>query len=121
MTGLRVEDVQVNWAAGLPAYFSDGLRVENFADLTIDDYAGRQASAVGAAISLGNGSGVAITNSRALPGTATFVQLNQVQDRRVFANYDVGDAARVIEPNGQVFALQLGAPAAAMPAPHQAH
>ncbi len=121
VTGLRVEDVQVNWAAGLPAYFSDGLRVENFADLSIDDYAGRQASAAGAAISLENGSGVAITNSRALPGTATFVQLNQVQDRRVFANYDVGDAARVIEPNGQVFALQLGAPAAAMPAAHQPH
>ena len=107
--------MQVNWAAGLPAYFSDGLRVEDFSDLVINNYAGRQASAAGAAIWLQNGSGVAITNSRALPGTATFVQVNQVQNRRVFVNYDVGGAATVIEPADQVFAVQVGTARARQP------
>ena len=111
VTGLRLRDIQVDWEDAMPNYFSDGLRVEDFKDLTIDSYAGRQAQATaGAAISLKNGSGVAITNSRATPGTQTFLHLEKVEDRRVFVNYDVSAAAIVIAPEQQRFNTQIGVP-----------
>ena len=79
VSGLRMRDVQVDWADSMPEYFSEGVRVEEFKDLTIDSYSGRQAQAAGAAIVLEDGSGVAITNSRAQPGTGNlsgFAQLH---------------------------------------------
>jgi hypothetical protein len=101
--GLRLRDVQVDWPTAttpaLPDYYSDGIKIEDFKDLTIDDFEGRQAQmASGAAISLVNGTGVAVTNSRAMPGTRTFLQLDKVDGRRVFVNYDVKGAAKVIVP-----------------------
>src|SRR5450432_1680353 len=101
---LIMRDVQVDWATAMPDYFSDGVRVENFKDLAVDAFAGRQAqSAGGAALFLQNGSGVAVTNSRAAAGTRTFLQLDNVQERRVFVNYDLGGAAEVILPATQHF------------------
>jgi hypothetical protein len=79
VTDLRLRNVQIDWPTVMPDYFSDGVRIEDFNDLTIDSFAGRQAQpATGAAIFLKQGSGVSITNSRALPGTQTFLQLDQV-------------------------------------------
>jgi hypothetical protein len=111
VTGLQLRDVQVQWGDSIPAYFSDGLRVEDFKDLTIDSFVGRQAqSATGAAVWLLNGSGVSITGSRAMPGTRIFLQLDKAVDRRVFVNYDLRGAARVIAPAGQRFDTQIGVP-----------
>jgi hypothetical protein len=59
---------------------------------------------------LHNGSGVAITNSRASPGTSTFLQLDNVQDRRVFVNYDLSAAKQILDPAGQSFTTQSGLP-----------
>lgn len=109
VAGLRLRDVQVDWADAMPEYFTDGLRAEDFKDLTIDSFAGRQAQiATGAAICLKNGSGVSIANSRAMPGTRTFLQLDNVQDRRVFVNYDLSGAANIIAPANQRFDTQIG-------------
>jgi hypothetical protein len=102
----------VSWGTGLPDYFSDGLRVEDFSDLTVDSFSGSQAHAAsGAAISLHNGTGVAITNSRAMPGTRLFLQLENVENRRAFVNYDLTDAAKIIEPSNLHFTTELGVPA----------
>ena len=111
VVGLRLRDVQVDWADAMPDYFTDGLRVEDFKDLMIDSFAGRQAKiATGAATYLKNGSGVSVTNSRAMPGTFTFLQLDNVQDRRVFVNYDLNGAANIIAPANQKFDTQIGVP-----------
>ena len=114
--GLRLRDVQVDWPTAntptLPDYYSDGIKIEDFKDLTIDDFEGRQAQAdSGAAISLVDGTGVAVTNSRAMPGTHTFLQLDKVDGRRVFVNYDVKAAAKVIAPATMRFDTQIGVPA----------
>jgi Glycosyl hydrolases family 28 len=118
VAGLRLRDVQVDWADAVPDYFSDGLRIEDFKDLAIESFAGRQAhAAAGAAINLQQGSGVSVTNSRATPGTHVFLQLEKVQDRRVFVNYDLSCAAEAIAPTGQKFDVQVGAaPAKLRPA-----
>ena len=112
INGLRLRDVQVEWSDPVPDYFSDGVRVEDFSDVMIDSFSGRQAQpTIGSAIYLQNGSGVSITNSRATPGTRAFLHLEGVKGRRVFVNYDLSGAARAIEPAEGPFAVQLGVPA----------
>ena len=106
VNGLRLKNVQVDWADAMPEYFSDGLRIEEFQDLTIEGFAGRQQKKNGAAVYLKNGSGVSITNSRATAGTQTFLQLDRVLGRRVFVNYDLGGAVRAIAPAGLRFDTQ---------------
>jgi Glycosyl hydrolases family 28 len=111
VNGLKMRNVQVDWADAMPEYFAEAVRVEDFQDLTIDTFTGRQAQkATGAAISLHNGTGVAITNSRATPGTQTFLQLDKVQNRRVFVNYDLSAATKIITPPNQRFETQLPNP-----------
>ena len=109
--GLALKEVYVDWGGSMPDYFSDGIRVEDFTDLTIDGYSGRQAHpSAGSAIYLSNGSGVSITNSRAMPVTRAFLHLNNVNERRVFVNYDVKGALQIIEPSTLRFDTQIGAP-----------
>ena len=109
--GLRLRDVRVNWGSSAPDYFSDGVKVEDFQYVTIDGLAAKQAqTATGSAIFLSNGSGVSITNSRALPGTRTFLHLEKVSGRRVFVNYDLSGAAVAIEPLSSRFDTEVGVP-----------
>jgi hypothetical protein len=113
VVGLRLRDVTVDWADAMPDYFSDGIRVEDFKDLTIDGFEGRQAQVDGgAALALADGTGVAITNSRAMPGTTIFLQMDKVEGRRVFVNYDLSGAAKAIAPVNQPFDVQIGVPRA---------
>jgi hypothetical protein len=104
VNGLTMRDVTVDWQQPMPEYFSSALRVQDFNDLTIDGFAGRQAQASGgAAIDLENGAGVSITGSRAMPGTQTFLHLDAVTDRRVFVNYDLSGAKEVVDPKDTRF------------------
>ncbi|HYD82534.1 MAG TPA: hypothetical protein VEA63_00750, partial [Opitutus sp.] len=41
--GLRLRDVTVTWAEGLPDFFRHAVEIERFTDVTIDDFRGRQA------------------------------------------------------------------------------
>ena len=111
--GLRIRDMQIDWASAVPSYFTDGIRLEDFNDLSIDDYFGRQGPPQGSsAIALRNGSGVAITNSRALPGTSTFLTMDHVSHRRIFVNYDLAGATTIMQPKTDRFTTQIVAPAA---------
>lgn len=118
---LTLRNVQVDWSGTPPSYFSEAVRVEDFSGVTIDNFAGRQSQATGAALFLKDGTGVSITNSRAFSGTNTFLEMDHVQGRRVFANYDLADAKRKIVPAALSFTTQLGAPAAKArtPSPHK--
>jgi Glycosyl hydrolases family 28 len=112
VNGLRLRDVEVDWGAGIPTYFSDGLRVEDFNDLMIDSFSGNQAhAATGAAISLHDGSGVLITNSHTTFGRQFFLQLDRVRDRRILANYDLRADKETSSPAEQRSVTQAGEPA----------
>lgn len=106
--GMRVKDSSVEWGGGLPAYFSDGMQCENFSEVSIDGFEGRQAQTSGSAMNFANGSGLSVTNSKAAPGTDTFLRLDNVSDRRTFVNWEIGEAKTVIRPANVTFKTQLG-------------
>ncbi len=96
--GMRVRDLQIQWEDRVPEYFSDGIRCENFRDLRMEGFEGRQAqSGKGTAISLVNGADVAISGATAAAGTATLLKLTNVTGKRVFANHDASRALRAID------------------------
>jgi hypothetical protein len=98
--GLRIHDFELEWGEGLPPYFSNGMECENFRDLDIDGFSGRQARASSqeAVIDLKDGQGVAIRNSTATEGTGTFLSLSGVTQERLFVNNDLGAAQRAMRP-----------------------
>jgi len=98
--GLEIHGFEVEWAAGLPDFFTHGLQIENFSDLEIDGFRGGPAhgSSGNAAISLSKGRGISIRNCKASAGTAVFLAHSEVDGAGVFANNDLSLAAKAIEP-----------------------
>jgi len=105
--GLKIHGLELEWADNLPDYFSHGIQCENFRNLEIDGFQGRQAPKSGqtAAIALQHGSGVSIRNSQAAEGTATFLSLSDVTDQRLFVNNDLAKARKAMEPAKSSFRL----------------
>jgi hypothetical protein len=99
----HIHGLALQWGENMPDYFSDGIHCEQFRDVTIDQFEGRQAQTVGAALSFSEGNGLSITASTAAPGTATFVKLSNVEDRRAFVNYDLSAAKYKIVPENTIF------------------
>lgn len=100
----HVHGLELQWGESLPDYFSDGIHCERFRDVSVDQFEGRQAPAVGgAALSFSDGAGLSITGSTAAPGTAAFLQVSNVTDRRAFVNYDLSAAKRAIVPANATF------------------
>jgi len=93
--GLQIRRFEVEWADSLPEYFTEAIYCEQFTNLTIDGFAGRQARpSAGAAIVLKDGNKVSITNSEAAPNTGTFLSLDGVEDLRSFLNNDLSQATQ---------------------------
>ena len=101
--GMRVHGLSIQWGNNLPEYFSNGVECEQFRDIEIDRFEGKQAQPSGAALSFSNGAGLSITGSTAAPGTATFLKLTNVTDRFAFVNYDLTAAKQIIEPRTATF------------------
>jgi hypothetical protein len=102
----HVHGLDLQWGENLPDYFSDGIHCEKFRDVTIDQFDGRQAQAArGAALSFSDGAGLSITGSTAALGTAVFLKLSNVADRRAFVNYDLSAAKQTIVPANTRFKI----------------
>ncbi len=73
------------------------MNVEEFTELDVDQFEGRQSPGAesAATILLTNGDGVAIRNSKARAGTGTFVTLENVKGEGFFADNDVRKAKQV--------------------------
>ncbi|HOQ43695.1 MAG TPA: glycosyl hydrolase family 28 protein [Bryobacteraceae bacterium] len=103
--GLDIANLEVEWQGELPPYFTHAIQVENFRDLEISGFRGRQAhtTANTAAIALSKGQGVTIRDCRAAEGTATFLALNEVTGQRMFVNNDLAAAKELSSPQKTQF------------------
>jgi len=105
--GLRIQNVELEWVDTMHEFFSHGIECENFNNLIIDGFNGRQAHKSGksAAISLSNGSNVTIRNCIAAEGTGTFLTFSGIKNQRLFVNNDLSNAALVMQPAKSEFKL----------------
>jgi parallel beta-helix repeat protein len=98
--GLKLSNFEVEWESQLPEFFSHGIECENFRNLQVDGFSGRQAKSESknSAISLSNGSGVTIRDSVAAEGTQTFLAHTGVTGGIVLLNNDLSRTKVVISP-----------------------
>lgn len=116
VTGFRIHGLELQWGEGMPEYFSDGISCEDFHDLRIDRFEGRQAQKNGAAISLVRGDGVSIANSRAGEGTFDFLRQSHLTGHRLLLDDDLSSARATLIPPSVQFRMQgVILPAAAKP------
>ncbi|HXY01707.1 MAG TPA: glycosyl hydrolase family 28-related protein [Candidatus Limnocylindrales bacterium] len=103
----RIHGLRLEWAKDLPDYFSDGIEAEDFRGLTLDRFEGSEAKESGgrAAIVLRRGEGVSVTNSSALPGTTTFLLLENVRGEGLFLGNDLRLAKHAFAPDSGSFKL----------------
>jgi polygalacturonase len=103
--GLKIHDLNIEWGAENPGYFSSAIECEDFSQLDIDGFLGRQApdSPDAAAISLVRGKEVSIRNSRAKAGTGTFLFSTKVQGERLFVGNDLSNASLVFKGDSPAF------------------
>jgi hypothetical protein len=96
---LDVRGFQVQWEDGLPDFFTHAIQCEDFADLDITAFRGRQAggSGVSAAIALARGREVRIRDCVAGSGTGLFVRLEDVGGGLLAGN-DLAGAKAVCLP-----------------------
>jgi hypothetical protein len=97
VNGVRVRDFELDWVEPVDDYVTHGIEVENFQDVVIDGFRGRQGSKTGngAAIALSHGSNVTIRNCQAVEGTGTFLLQSSVTGQRLFVNNDLSRAKKL--------------------------
>jgi hypothetical protein len=98
--GIEIRQTKLEWSEDLPEYFDDGLRCEDFEDLEIEGFNGRQAQKAGsgAAIVLQNGSDVTVRDSKAPEQTGTFLKHSGLTGSLLFISNDVQHAQKVFQP-----------------------
>jgi polygalacturonase len=100
VNGLKIDGLEVEWADGLPSFFSHGIQIEDFNNIEIDGFSGGPAHKDGgkAAIALSKGGDVSIRNSKAARGTGVFLSAVDVVEGGLFVNNDLREARIVSEP-----------------------
>ncbi len=95
--GLKIHDFSLAWGNDLPDYLSNGIECEDFRHLDLDHFEGRQAAIASPtpAIILRRGQDVSVRNSKAAPGTSTFLSASEVKDEGMFVGNDLRGARRV--------------------------
>lgn len=103
---ILLKDIRLSWSQDIPPYFIHGIAGENFRNLQIDGFKGKQAGGRGAAIFLQNGSQIDIRNSYAEKATDHFLIMSDVQDRRSLLNNDLKNARTAVAPSNYKFDQQ---------------
>ncbi|MFC1552497.1 glycoside hydrolase family 28 protein [Candidatus Latescibacterota bacterium] len=113
VNGIRISDFTLEWEEPIHRFFSHGIECEDFGNLVIDGFSGRQAhvSGAGSVISLKNGKTATIRNCFATEGAGTFLTLSNVADQRLFVNNDVANAKKAFGSGRPAFNMSgnLGA------------
>jgi len=102
--GLTVRDFQLSWQGELPDFFTDGLHIEQFKDVLIEGFQGRQAASptLSAALALSQGSGISVRDCTAAEGTGLFLRADMVKGQ-LFVNNDLSRARTASEPKKMPF------------------
>lgn len=98
--GFDIHGLQIEWGNGLPEYFSDAIEGEDLRNLHVARFAGSQAKVKQdrAAMVLRRSNGISVTDSLALPGTSTFLRLEDVAGEGLFSNNDLREAKHPFDP-----------------------
>jgi len=97
--GLSIRDFKLTWGEDVPGYFSDGIAVESFEDVSIDGFSGRQAQAEGAALRFTNGCTATVRHARAAAGTDVLVRHENVGGQLLLDGVDDSRARTLVQPN----------------------
>ncbi|MFC1538914.1 glycoside hydrolase family 28 protein [Candidatus Latescibacterota bacterium] len=105
--GIRINDFTLEWEDNIHRFFSHGIECEDFKNLVIDGFTGRQAHLSGSTpvITLANGATATIRNCFAAENAGTFLQLSNVAGQRLFVNNDLTNAKKAFEPGKPAFTL----------------
>ena len=105
--GMDIHGLYLDWEKELPDYFAEAIECEDFRNLSVDRFAGRAAKSDSnlTTVSLCRGEGVSITNSKALPGTGTFLGTESISGQRLFALNDLREAKRAFSNDAGGFSL----------------
>lgn len=95
---LTLRNIDLNWGNNLPDYFTSALHVEQFNNVLIDGFKGRNAASRSAVIELSNGKGFSVVNCVAKPGSSLFCELFNATEAGWFKGNDVRNARRIAEP-----------------------
>jgi hypothetical protein len=108
--GFTIKDFKLNWGDHLADFFTHGIELENFKQVTIEGFEGRQAGRNGnaAAISATLGDGLTIRNSVAAPSTSTFLSLKQTEGLKFFTHNDLTQARFALAPTSAHFKVEAG-------------
>jgi hypothetical protein len=105
--GLDVRGLSVDWAADVPAYFSNAIECEDFQRLNVDGFYGRQAptNAAKEAVALRRGRDATIQNSKAAPGTGIFLSSDELTGKKLFSGNDLRGSERAFPDDKTGFTL----------------
>ena len=86
---ITIRNSNLKWGADIENFFSNGIEIENFENLKIDGFNGRQALGNGSSVNLISGKNVTVRNCISPIGTNIFLQLKNVSDQRMFSGNDL--------------------------------
>lgn len=95
--GLALRGLDVRWGGDPPAFFSHAIDCEEFREVAIERFRGRQAQVSGSAIRLRRGVDAVVERGRATAGCDTFCEASEVTGRVLVSNNDTR-AARLERP-----------------------
>ena len=107
--GLKLNNVTINWAKGLPDFFTYALQLSHFTNVDINEFTGRQPHSgdlTHSAISLSHGRSVNVRNCRAPEGTGIFLSYSNIRGKGLFVNNDLRNAQKTILPSKDGFLFE---------------
>jgi hypothetical protein len=90
---LKLKDVEVIWDKPASDKWQSALRLDDAQDVELEGFRGRQAGAASPAVQFKNVQGAVVRNSKALPGTAAFLEIAGPASRAIkLSGNDLGEA-----------------------------
>ena len=102
---LDIDGFRLEWEEDIAYYHSHAMKCNSVDCVFIENFEGKQApvSPDKASLSFRDSSTITIRDSKATPGTKTFVELSNSDDARLFVNNDLTDAEMAFQEGGAKF------------------